>query len=457
MILVPNRLLLLSGNKCIWLLLSSFLAFVAKATPLNGVFSLEKSSFLVDTIPAVLKVDTAVWKVVDTFSQKKVIQDSVADAPPSKKLTSRTKLKMACLVPLYSSVNPESNNNLLRMTHFTLGARLAAKECKTCKTTIDVDVLDIEKYKNRIDRLVSGDSLLSYDIIVGPYKTEDIKKLLDAKPLKNAFVFSPWNAQSSLLQGNPNLIQLKPGVEAHLDAIAKDIVENFPSAKTYVVCGKQDKREIAYFDYLKQNPDIKSQKLLNNRMELLLIDGKTGSLDTLALKNAFNEEMHHIYILPYWADHSFILKFLQNMGPFIAEKPNITIYGLPQWLSFPQITMDMYERFRIRLSVHGYYGSGDDKELSFKKMFFESYQTIPLEDAYYGYEVFNLIFSAIEKSLLSRETLLKTALNPFIYEYSFIESAPEKLTNGSLNGLENRSTFIMEFQRDHFQKVPLHD
>ncbi len=456
MILAQNHLLLLSGNKCIWLFFCFFLALVANATSLESTYLTQVVPKQVDTIPTVLKIDTVSWKVIDTFSHKKV-QDSTVDISSSKKVMAKNRLKMACLIPLYSSMNPESNNNLLRMTHFAMGARLAAKDCKSCKTTIDVDVLDIEKFKNRMDKWVTSDSLSSYDIIVGPYKTEDIKKVLNHKSSESTLIFSPWNAQASLLQSNPNLIQLKPGVEAHLDAIAKDIAQNFSSAKTYVVCGKQDKREIGYFDYLKQNPEIKSQKLLSNRMELLLIDGKIGSLDTISLKNAYNEDMHHVYILPYWADHAFILKFFQNMGPFIAEKPNITIYGLSQWLSFPQITMDMYERFRIRLSVHGYYGSGDEKLMAFKKMFFESYQTIPLEDAYYGYEVFNLIFSTVEKYPFTRETFLNTTFSPFNYEYSFRSALSEKLTNSSLNGLENRSTSIIEFKGDRFQKVSLHD
>jgi hypothetical protein len=460
MISARSHLLPLNGNKGLLILMVFFtwMGCSARTIPIRTLST--TSEAILDTLPAPGRVDTAQWQILDPFDkgQPEVAEEVPVDTLP---LVEKMHYRIACLFPLYSAIDPESNENLLRMAHFSMGARLASTDIRGSKKQYTVDVLDVEKYKNRLEKWVKGDSLSDYDVILGPYKTEDIRILTQALKDNDTWIFSPWNTNASLLNDNPNLVQLRPGIEAHLESIATDIAQNYPGAKTYVVCGNKDSREKGYYTFLKNTQPFVSDRLMQNRLELLLADGQTGSLDSLRLKTAYSEESHNVYVLPYWANHNFVLKFLQNMGPFIAEKSNVTIYGLSQWLSFPQLSMDYYERFNIRLCVHGYYNMFTSQELLFKRRFFETYSTIPLEDAYHGYEVMTLLFTILEKNLLEHTVLLQQQpLSPFLYPYQFRTPSPTDNaapSDNRLHGIENRSTYIVQLQNDRFVRVSSHE
>lgn len=458
MISAQSHLLPLNGSKGFLILLVFFcMGCSARTLPVLSNSMVDRVES--DTIPIPVRIDTAHWQVLDPFEKELPVvskEEQVDSIPVGEK----SHYKIACLFPLYSAIDPETNENLLKMAHFAMGARLASADMRFAKKQYTIDVFDIERYKNRVEKWVKSDTLKSYDVILGPYKTEDVRALSQSLKGSEAWIFSPWNTNSSLLNDQPHLIQLRPGIEAHLESIAADIALNFPGAKTYVVCGNKDSREKGYYTYLKNTKPFLSDRLMQNRLELLLADGQTGSLDSLRLKTAYNEESHNVYILPYWADHNFILKFLQNMGPFIAGKSNVTIYGLSQWLSFPQLSMDYYERFNIRLCVHGYYNMYTKQELQFKRRFFETYNTIPLEDAYHGYEVMTLLFSILEKNLLTRsDFLLAQTLSPFLYSYDLRSYSPDNAPapNNGQHGLENRSTYIVQLQNDRFVRVNAHE
>lgn len=458
MISAQSPLLPLNGSKS-FLIVMVFFCMGCSARTLPVMSNRIVSDMNADTLPVPVHMDTTNWQILDSFKKEQslVSQEVKVDSLP---MVEKMEYKIACLFPLYSAIDPESNENLLKMAHFAMGARLAGSDKRETKKQYQIDVLDVEKYKNRLEKWVKSDSLSAYDVILGPYKTEDLRILTQALKGRETWIFSPWNTNSSLLDENPHLVQLKPGIEAHLETIAEDIALHFPGANTYVVCGNKDNREKGYYTYLKNTLPFTSNRLMQHRLELLVADGQTGSLDSLTLKTAYNEEAHNVYVLPYWADHTFVMKFLQNMGPFIAEKPNVTIYGLSQWLSFPQLSMDYYERFNIRLCVHGYYNMFTNQEIQFKRRFFETYNTVPLEDAYHGYEVITLLFSIMEKNLLTRTGfLLSQTLTPFIYSYDFRTYSPDNVpsSESQQHGLENRSTFIVQLQNDRFVRVNAHE
>lgn len=359
-------------------------------------------------------MDTATWTIKTDSAQTKwnreerIKEDPKASIPKpeeNKKTVKKKDYKVALLMPLFVNHDPDKSEHLLRMRHFVFGARLASQQFKPQNCNIEIQVFDVESTKNRFGRLIAKDSLKDFDAFVGPFKTQDIRDLLNYIGDKPQWVFSPWNTNNQLLETPSNYVQLKPGIEAHFYHIARDIAEKYPNARTFVVCEKDDLREQGYFELFQKAVAFKNNKLLSNRLELLLLDGKKGTLDSIALKKAYDEHLHNVYILPYWSDHQFIVKFLQVMGQYIAEKSNVTLYGLPQWLQFPQISMDMYERYNIRVSAHAYYDTSRDRESKFRKWFFDIYGTIPFEDAYYGFDIFTWLLQFIDLYGLDREQM----------------------------------------------------
>lgn len=461
MILARNRHQLLNGNN---FLLAGFLILSLSChTALRSKDS-QISTQKKETPPEHKKtpvepMDTVQWTIKDKPKtdtkipvEKELLQNSTEIDRTISELKSI--YKVLFLVPQYSNLKPESNENLTRMAHFTMGSKMAISDFPKLKTTIEIDLFDIELYKNRMQNLIKNDSLDHYDAFVGPYKTEDIKLLQEFTKGKNKWIFSPWNTNNSLLMDEPNYVQLKPGIEAHCESISKHISEHYPKVKTYVVCEKSDEREQGYFQFFKNSQHFRSNKLLAARLELLLVDGESGLLESKSLSEAYKEDLHNIYIIPYWANHTFVLKFLESMGPYLLDKSNVTVYGLPQWLHFQQIQMELYDRYNIRLSAHAYYNTAEFAEGNFRKRFFEAYNTIPLEDAFYGYELTYWLIQTINQNGLNSKGMNNVFTDlPFypmdLREYIAPGSSPRDV-HKQINGFENRYTYMIKLQNYRF-------
>jgi ABC-type branched-subunit amino acid transport system substrate-binding protein len=455
MIYPRNHLQRLNGNS--WLVLAACISLLLSCSrkPITVILSKPEPSQMQDTIPAYGKMDTIQWTKIEPEITKDTLKSpkDLTEDQLKEKLLKKDTIRVALLVPMYSKSDPESNENLLKMHHFALGAKMATKETRNTNTKFYFTLYDIESNKNKLEDLLRKDSLINYDIIVGPYKTDDIKKVIEYAKKNDQWVISPWNTSSNFLQLYRQYIQIKPGLEAHLEAISQDIATHFPSSKPYVVCGKNDKREQGYFQRIKQSAAIQENKLLGHRLQLLIADGHTGYLDTLILKNAYDSIMHNIYILPYWSDHQFVLKFFQAMGPYIAEQSNVTIYGLPQWLNFQELSLDLYERFNVRISAHAFYGVNEPDSRQFRRRFFQTYQTVPLEDAYHAYDLTQWIIQTFDNKKLSAASLIgKNTFNQ-LFPVN-LQHAPSEFGSSDSNpGFENKATYILKFDGGRFSRV----
>jgi hypothetical protein len=116
--------------------------------------------------------------------------------------------------------------------------------------------------------------------------------------------------------------------------------------------------------------------------------------------------------------------------------------------------MDMYERYNIRLSAHGYYNTAETEEARFRKRFFETYNTIPLEDAFYGYELTYWLIQTINQYGLHGNAMNRVFSDlPFhpmdFREYIAPGTSPSD-RHRQINGFENRYTYMIQLQNYRF-------
>lgn len=410
MISVPSRRLLLSGNRTEILLLLSFLLIVSGGCSL---FSKSTASSTPDKKPAeemrpkpttpVEKVDTMQWKKADEKTTAGPIrkQETISPANPEKiNIPKKDKYNIGVLLPLYSKLQKDVlNDNVLKMVHFATGVRMAISKLRQENVSLNIRVIDIELHTNRLEKMIQSDSLKEYDFIVGPFKTDHLQTLSAYCRKEGKVLISPWNTSPSITRDNPYYFQLKPGLKVHCEAISKDVITNFKSSQVVLVAKEEDTREQEYFSYFTNSVAFKSSPTHKNKTsQLLLKSDKNGRLSAETIRKKLVENQTTVFIVPYWADEAFILQFLHALNGEVSDKYPVVVYGLPQWLDFGKLTYDLFERMQVRLSYSGFIDRSDPAVKTFRQNYFEQNGVLPLEDAFYGYDVMYWLGTEIKRN-----------------------------------------------------------
>lgn len=412
MISVPSLRLLSSGNRIGVFFILSFLLLTAGACSLFN-----KASKIPDTSPERTpveeakprpatpreKVDTMQWKKPDEKTTAGPIRKQetiLPDNPEKVNIPKKDKYNVGVLLPLYSQLQKDLlNENVLKMVHFAIGLRMAVSKLRQENVSLNVRVLDIELHSNRLDKLLETDSLKEFDFIVGPFKTDHLQLLSTYCRKEGKVLISPWNTSSSITMDNPFYFQMKPGLKVHCETISKDIISNFKSSQVVLVARESDTREQEYFPYFTNSVAFKSSPTHKNKVSsLLLKSDKNGRLSGDAIRKKLVENQTTVFIVPYWADESFILQFLHALNGTVSDKYPVVVYGLPQWLDFGKLTYDLFERLQVRLSYSGFVDRSNPAVTAFRQTFFDQNGVLPLEDAFYGHDVMYWLGSEIKKN-----------------------------------------------------------
>lgn len=410
MISVPSRRLLLSGNRIGIFLLLIFLLLSSGACSLfnKGTTSTTPDKRTPEeikprTTAPVEKVDTMQWKKADEKTTAGPIrkQETISPTNPEKiNIAKKDKYNVGILLPLYSQLQKDVlNDNVLKMVHFASGVRMAVSKLRQENVSLNIRVIDIELNSNRLEKLIQSDSLKEYDFIVGPFKTDHLQTLSAYCRKEGKVLISPWNTSPSITKDNPFYFQLKPGLKVHCEAISKDIISNFKSSQVVLVAKEADTREQEYFPYFTNSVAFKSSPTHKNKIsQLLLKSDKNGRLSAETIRKKLAENQTTVFIVPYWADEAFILQFLHALNGEVSDKHSVVVYGLPQWLDFGKLTYDLFERLQVRLSYSGFIDRSDPGVKTFRQSFFDQNGVLPLEDAFYGYDVMYWLGTEIKRN-----------------------------------------------------------
>lgn len=340
------------------------------------------------------KIDTVQWERQDRVIESNKPVSETKDIEIVKKDT----YKVAVLVPLYTAQASKvyENENLKRMLHFYLGMQLAADKMNRGKPQINFHVFDIEAGSNRLDRLIRTDSLESYDFIIGPYKTADLKAVAELGKKKNLPIISPWNSNSSITERNPYYIQLKPGLKVHAEFISSYITQNFSNADVYLVASEKDERERSTFDYFSESTSFKQSENLKLTVKNLILPADTNIDFNKIIQRAVNGDRTKIFIVPYWSNWDFVNRLLNRILIDKKSDENIYVFGLPNMLESGEVEPELFDQLNIRLSYFNFVDLNQSDVVQFRQKFFDTYKELPYEDSFLGYDLVTWMSNAIK-------------------------------------------------------------
>jgi len=338
------------------------------------------------------------------------------------------------------------------------GMQLALDRLEAEGVSMKVSIIDTEADPTRMQGLLEKRTeVRNAQLIIGPYRRENIRMAAAFSKRENVILISPYSASANLTSENPNFIQVSPTLETHCKSLARHALDEFAPENVILVSRDVgierqclDIMMDAYYTMQgTSNPEVVPQQYVVPHTEapyedidlLPLVEGK----DDLA------------FVIPSWADETFVYSFLRELDVVCEPEQRVIVYGMPQWVNYQHIDYDYYERFHVRVSSNVYIDDRDPDVVDFKRNYFDRFGTIPDDSAFLGYDVTTYFGELLLQYGMNFQTVLDANPSEMIHTRFDFQKVIEPTTTGAENlpveRYENNFVNILEFRDYQFDRL----
>lgn len=487
MISVPNRLLPSNGNKIFWLVLlfiglSSCGVLSPAQTgntttdnnnpkteneenlpPISGtrVYDPVKQEWVTIQAAPKEKMDTVLFNDVSTSRIPPITMTGVDGYTPNNVGTaSGEQYHMTMLLPFLSNrINPDAQEIDNSVTNWALQFYAAAKlaiDDLDGTVNMDVSVMDTEGSPERVQTLLGGRmEMTKANVIVGPYRRENIRLVAEFAKQQRALHISPYSAATNLTVDNPYFVQVSPSLETHCENLLQHARNEFEPEEIVLVARNIPIEKSCIATLQKEHFNILGTAYADSLTTLIAPDDATKFLD-MDIKSYFEAEEQLAFIVPSWADESFIYSLLRKIDLERREFQKVVVYGMPQWMSFEHIDFEYYEKLNVRVSSNSFVNNEDSRVKSFKRKYYETYGVIPEEEAFLGYDLTLYLGKMLAKYGTGfLDQMDKEEIDLMHTKFNFqkvYQDDPNAVELNLIDRYENKYVNILEFKNFAFVK-----
>ncbi len=459
MILAQNRLRLLSGNNILFgLVFFCFLLTSCKTKkPMTNTRPVNNSpKYAKSTIKS--KVDTIQWteKKVNSVQSSGSVISPMSDMPMEKK----SEYKVVLFIPFKSgNYNPDKlligGTSENRFSNYYAGVKLALDDLKFEGVNIDVEVFDSESgdFQKKLNTAVDA------DIIIGPYDRNQLKKAAEFCKKNQIVNISPWQSSSKITSNNPYYVQLRPSLTKYYDAIVEDAVQQYRKDQVFLL-GRDNKKDLARMNHMQKTAaaltnDQSGQKYFQE----FIINPDSLVSEATTYDEIFSPDETTVFILPNWSgeDEDFIYNALRKIS---AEKlaRTVIVYAMPIALDSENINFDFYSNLNIKVARAKWVDKNDNKIQQFRTRFFNTYNALPVNDAYDGYDMAKFVLGNLWRNGKTFQHILHMDNSQYLQaSFDVIKVFNEEdasLDNfNNINYYQNFNVDIIEFRNGKLQRL----
>lgn len=268
-------------------------------------------------------------------------------------------------------------------TSFYIGFKMAAEEYAGSKdykiSTLDID--DLTNSSRTMESIINPENT---DLIIGPYSSVDVNRIIGFAKGSDIPLVSPWNTSTSV-ELYEEYIQLNTGLDEHLSEMADFATTQFGTERTLVLAEKKDSRLV----------DIMKKK------EPLL-----PSYFTTSAPRDEIEDLSHILesrnveavIIPNWrlADESYLISLLSALNAARGERP-LSVMALGTWMDNDNVSFDQFDGLHFHFTSSRFLNEVLPKVQRFDEKYFQKYNYFASEEVFYGYDIFYLLTGLIDR------------------------------------------------------------
>ena len=412
--------------------------------------------------------------------------------------------RVALMVPLYLEQVDEafyeaepSNKTLLTkpfsFLHFYEGFMIAADSVVNSRNMqLELKVYDVDNDVRKAQIAIDDPWLNTADMIVGPFYLKSFNVVKNYAAEKDIPIVNPITQRSEIVDNHPNVIKVKPSIEAQMDHLNSLVEEYYHSNNIFIVQKDNDvdeeliskineiaHRNIDSVSYVSNRHIVNVIKKQHKRWKYLKIEFQESdyltdniSLDINILKRNINDSTafrNHVVNINYDRDSlKFVKRYastlrnnlfivygndkvfaneIVNKVTKLIENYPITVILLPEWSKYEGLFNDNLMKMRAIYFDDDYIDYQSIKTESFICKFRNRYETEPSDQAYQGFDIGWYFLNALR---VYGGNMLENLPN---YNIPLLGTEFHFVKNDEESGLEN--TFWNIYQFKGYNKVVL--
>lgn len=427
MISVPSHQRPLNGN-------SSGLA--GKILLICLVFSIQSCAFIEDLFQGKKeKPRTEKPKEKEKVVIQEIEWEDVTDLEeiirnyPDKTEEKQNIYDVLCLLP-FSGTDQDKGRSLYA------GIKMAANDAHPA-VNIRITTFDATRLDAQPEALRKILSTPEFDLIISPYSTDDVNRVIDLTQGSGAVVLSPWNTSTSIHKF-AKYVQLNPGLEAHFSGIVDWTAREYGADRTLVVGHKKDANLV---DMLKEH---------------------TSDLENYYTSSSPKEDIHHLerliesknvkaIIIPSWrsSDEAYFLSLLSAINAARVGR-TISVFVLSSWMNNDNINYSQFSGMDLHFTSSRFVNTDSRTFQRFESQFIDRYHYFASEEVYYGHDIFLMLSNWFSKEQSKMpDQIINNDCRDCFFRYDFVE----KISESGQPFITNDHVDIISFRDFEYRRV----
>ena len=364
---------------------------------------------------------------------------------------------VALMLPFLTQTSSAGSidDNAKLAIQFYGGVQLAYDNLRSSGVRLNISVVDSEGASSKVNSLLRSSDLQKSDLIIGPYKRDNVNLVASFSKSNKIPLVVPFTAQMGMVENDPYYIQVNPSLKSHCEAITKHARKRYRTEDVVLVAldNPDEKARLKYFQ--EANANIEGHRAGSRFVEVLVGDN-AGSIQKMNVKPYVREGRTTVFIVPSWSNESFVYSLLRQLMVEKSAGEDIVVYGMPMWMDYEQVDYDFFEKLNVHVSSASYVDLNDEKVRQFRRKFFDTYGTVPTEDAFLGYDVMLYFGTMINKwgkdfSQNLDQQAYDVLHGRFEFDRVVLDPSRHKEDLKYFDQLENTFVNILRFKDYHFQ------
>ena len=383
MISVQSRRLLLSGNKCLFIVLLAILFNACSTTESLPRRKKGKAKQRTHTkVKIQPKVDTVQWTVVDEEEHPPISDGS------NRGLDLLDEYVIDVLFPFdLNEVRKEDLTDVEnRYINYYAGMLMAIDILDNQGKKLTINMNDIGDRKRDIKRSMSSLVSSKSNVIVAPFHKDQVKAVADYGKRKKIPVVSPWLVSSTVTKDNPYYIKLMPDITEYYFAIMEDIAKRFSKEQVVLVGDASDRNKLDYLQELALT--LFDEVTEEEGIEEYIVEMDSLANGVAAFDNIFDRQDTLVVVVPNYSgsDESYIYGCVRRLSVEKGETP-VVIYGMPIMLNSERMEYDYFNSLNMCVARSKFVDKYNERVKAFEQDYLARFGSIATEDAYEGYDM----------------------------------------------------------------------
>lgn len=341
-------------------------------------------------------------------------------------------IKIAIMLPFTtgkSTLDFETDRNLIIATDFYLGAEMALDSLKKQGLNINAMVFDTKKKLTEVSTIFKTNEFDDVDAIIGPMYLNNVKYVSQSVGNQNTAIISPVSSKDHGVFASKNTIQSTPTEDELSKKVLDYIKENYNGENLIVI--KDDIEE----NQLEHNTYIAELRKIDSLGKLKVLSPEKGYIKPdLFKRNIIDKKENWVVLLT--ADPSVTNDVVQNLGA-MPEKINISLFALHYNDNFEKAENHHLARVNLHYATENFVDEHDRRTQQFIKNYKTKNYLDPTEYAFKGFDV---TYDALAR--MATYTRVASAFSGGISERT---SSKFLYTKNGNRGFVNNGVFLVKY------------